>query len=64
MNLYYSLNQQVPIQKVMNDIVKLCGQISQDEMRDSVLVIGLQKIMDYTNNPPIPKITHKELSNG
>ena len=48
----------------MNDIVKLCGQISQDEMRDSVLVIGLQKIMDYTNNPPIPKITHKELSNG
>lgn len=60
MNLAYSLNHQVAIEKVVSDIRNLCGKISQDELKDSVLVISLQKIMNYTGDPLIPKITHKE----
>lgn len=48
------------LEKVMRDIVKLCEKISREEMEQLTLVISLQKIMDYTDNPPIPKITYKE----
>lgn len=64
MNLAYSLNHEVAVEKVVSDIRKLCGKISQDELKDSVLVISLQKILDYTGDSPIPKITYTETTDG
>lgn len=64
MNLAYSLSQNVSIEKVIKDISKLCGKISQDELKTMSLVISLQKIVDYAGDSPIPKITYEEPHNG
>lgn len=60
MNLAYSLNHEVALEKIVSDIKKLCGKISQDELKTMSLVISLQKIVDYPGDPLIPKITYKE----
>ena len=64
MNLAYSLNHEVAVEKVVSDIRNLCGKISQDELKHSVLVISLQKILDYTGDSLIPKITYTETTDG
>lgn len=58
MNLAYSLNQHLALEKVMNDILKMCQRISQDELGDMVLVISLNKKIDYKGDSPLPKIPY------
>lgn len=42
----------------MNDILKMCQRISQDELGDMVLVISLNKKIDYKGDSPLPKIPY------
>ena len=58
MNLAYSLNKNVPLEKITDDILKMCQKISQDELGDMVLVISLNKKFDYKGDSPLPKIPY------
>ena len=62
MNLAYKLNQSVSLDKVSKDIKKLCSKFSQEDLMNSVLVISLQKIVDYENESQVPKITYEHHS--
>ena len=59
MNLSYSLNKQISVEKIIKDISKLCGKISQDEINSTALVISLQKISDHAGDSLLPKIAYE-----
>lgn len=58
LNIAYSLNKNITLEKIGEGIEKLCQKFSQDELKNMALVISLQKISDYTGDSPIPKITY------
>lgn len=60
LNISYSLNKDITLEKIGEGIEKLCRKISQDELKGMVLVISLQKIVDYAGDSLVPKIEYDE----
>lgn len=58
--LYYKLNNnrvQQPL--VFADIQKLIQTVPDTEKDNTVLVVKLEKIIDYAGDNPLPKITYE-----
>lgn len=54
--VYYRLDKEISIEKLINDIKKLLNQTPNLESK--VLVLSIQKIVDYAGDSPMPKITY------
>lgn len=59
MKLAYILNKHITIDKLTKDLQKIISKIPQEELSTTTLTISLQKIIDYTGDSPIPKITYE-----
>lgn len=56
----YCLNKNITIENIAKDLDKLFSQIPQEELRDCLLKITVQKISHYAGDSPLPKIEYKE----
>jgi hypothetical protein len=56
----YSLNKNITIENIVKDLNKLFSQFTQEELRDSLLKITIQKINCYAGDSPLPKIEYKD----
>lgn len=56
MKLAYSLNNNINIQKIVQDIYKLLQQYPKEQYENTVLTISLQKIVTSTDVPLLPTI--------
>lgn len=59
MNIAYSLNKEIPAEKIVKDIYNLCGKISRSDMVNSILVISIQKISQSVDTF-IPKLEYQQ----
>lgn len=55
--IYYKLDKPLNAEKILKDIQNLITKNHNNG--DSVLVINIQKINNYTGDNPIPKITYE-----
>lgn len=55
----YSLSKHISIEKIAKDLNKLLSQIPQEELKDCLLKISIQKISSYAGDSPISKIEYK-----
>lgn len=60
MNIAYSLNKEIKVEKIIKDITKLCNTIPRNELDNSILVITIQKSNTYAADSPLPKIEYQE----
>lgn len=59
MNLAYNLSKQIPGEKILYDLNKLCNKIPKDELNSTALVISLVKIVDLETSSSPPNIEYK-----
>jgi hypothetical protein len=59
-NISYCLNKNLSIDKIAQDLNKLLSQIPQEELKDCLLKISIQKISAYAGDSLLPKIEYKE----
>lgn len=57
--IYYSLNKNLSGEVIVKDLTNLLAKFPQDELKNMILTISLQKIVDYAGDSPIPKITYE-----
>lgn len=57
--IYYSMNKNLSGEVIVKDLTNLLAKFSQDELKNMILTISLQKIVDYAGDSPIPKITYE-----
>jgi hypothetical protein len=57
--IYYSLNKKLSGDQIVKDITNLLAKFPQDEIKNIVLAISLQKIVDYAGDSPLPKISYQ-----
>jgi hypothetical protein len=57
--IYYSLNKNLSGESIVKDLTNLLAKFPQDELKNMILTISLQKIVDYAGDNPIPKITYE-----
>lgn len=57
--LFYKINNSLSIDKIAKDINKLFSQIPQEELKDCLLKITVQKISSYAGDSPLSKIEYK-----
>lgn len=53
----YRLDKEIVVDKLVNDIRKLLSKTKH--LESSVLVLSIQKVVDYAGDSPIPKIEYK-----
>lgn len=60
MNLYYSLNKQIPSEKIIRDLVNMVQkfQASGGDLSNSILRCEIVNIQDHSGDSPIPKLEH------
>lgn len=60
--IFYSLNRSKPldINNIIKDISILLQDTPKDNLENSILVIKLEKIINYAGDNPIPKITYQD----
>ena len=56
--IYDRLNKELSGQKILEDLQKLIHKINNENNEDLVLVISVQKIINYNGDSPIPKIEY------
>lgn len=56
--LYYTLNKNISLEQIGNDLQRLLSNKSVEELSNKVLVIKLEDIKNYSGDNPIPKITY------
>lgn len=54
----YSLNKQVSMEKIVNDISRMVSK--ESDLNNKILVITIQEVSDYAGDNPLPKIEYKE----
>lgn len=54
----YSLNKQVSMEKIVNDISRMVSK--ESDLNNKILVITIQEVRDYAGDNPLPKIEYKE----
>lgn len=57
--IYYSMNKNLSGEVIVKDLTNLLAKFPQDELKNMILTISLQKIVDYAGDSPIPKITYE-----
>ena len=59
--IYYSLDRpdSLDANRIISDISKLLQTTSSQTLQESILVIKLQKITNYSGDSPLPKITYQ-----
>ena len=57
--IYYSLNKNLSGEVIVKDLTNLLAKFPQDELKNMILTISPQKIVDYAGDSPIPKITYE-----
>lgn len=55
--IYYKLDKEIQVDKLVKDIQKLLS--NQTDLHNTVLVLSLQKIVDYAGDSLLPKIEYK-----
>ena len=56
--LYYTLNKNIGLEQIGNDLQRLLSNKSVEELSNKVLVIKLEDIKNYSGDSLIPKITY------
>ena len=57
--IYYSMNKNLSGEVIVKDLTNLLAKFPQDELKNMILTISPQKIVDYAGDSPIPKITYE-----
>jgi hypothetical protein len=57
--IYYSLTKDIQGDRLVKDIVNLLAKFPQDDLKNMILTISLQKISDYAGDSPLPKISYQ-----
>jgi hypothetical protein len=57
MNISYTLNKNIEVDKLVKDVTKLIASVPQNDVNNHVLVISVHKICDYESDSLIPKIS-------
>jgi hypothetical protein len=57
--IYYSLNKNLSGEVIVKDLTNLLAKFPQDELKNMILTISLQKIVDYAGDNPLPKINYQ-----
>lgn len=55
--LYYKLNKEIKLEKLIHDLQKLLNK--QQNLESKVLVISIQNIINYAGDSLLPKITYE-----
>ena len=55
--IYYKLDKNIDGSKLLQDIQKLITKISNNNNSDLILVISVQKIINYSGDSLVPKLT-------
>lgn len=56
--LYYTLNKNISLEQIGNDLQRLLNNKSQQELSNKVLIIKLEDITNYSGDSLLPKITY------
>ncbi len=57
--IYYNLHNNISGERILKDIQKLIASKQPEVLKQCVLVIKLQEIVDYSGDPLLPKITYE-----
>lgn len=60
MKLAYNLGKEISGQKILQDISKLVSEIPKDNLKDTVLVISLVRILDLEQTNSTLNIEYKQ----
>jgi hypothetical protein len=53
------MNKNLSGEVIVKDLTNLLAKFSQDELKNMILTISLQKIVDYAGDSPLPKISYQ-----